>query len=673
MKKYFSLAAGIALLVSTVIGMSVSASAQTASGPFADVPADHWAYSAVNALQKNANNGVANPIVIGYPDGTFGGRRAMTRYEFAVAIARLLPQIQQQIDTSQFVKTSDFTAFQTDVNGKLQQEQTEIDQINALVATFTPELQALGQDVTAIKARLDADEQRLAAVEAEQRRVKITGEFNSMAEGNVNTNKKDAAPLDENGYRIGGTGNESIWNDINVYNDFLLTIDGRVSDSAHAIVKLDMGNYEPFLGSVTSDSPTRSDNGNTAGVPDVFSVYEAYVDMPVDLGVISSAQAMVGRFGEQFTPLTLKAINPDIYFETPETSSGDYTVDGAGFKFNVGPASVQAYAAQDNTSDWATMSAGPSRLGRSGPYIPGALSTGGVDTPNNPITHSAGARITYGNPSNWVIGVTGLIAGAEFSSVDPYYQVKQYPNNLYNNLAVYGADFNGTFMSTKTSALTLNGEFANSATGNASKFGSVNASHGTEAYDVNLGYKFGPGNIGVGYKDIYANFDAPGSWGQIGDYVNPTNIKGPTVTASYAFTPAISLKADGNFFEGQYNTAVDYAGPVGFAGQTPLQKGDDLNSYDVKLKYGFTKQYDLNLGYEWVQYKLNNYESAAGITAGNPTQQFITIGLGHQFTENASLKLMYQIINYNGDNTGFDPEGNKEQGGVATTQLSVKF
>ena len=29
-------------------------------------------------------------IVIGYPDGTFGGKRAMTRYEFAVAIARML-------------------------------------------------------------------------------------------------------------------------------------------------------------------------------------------------------------------------------------------------------------------------------------------------------------------------------------------------------------------------------------------------------------------------------------------------------------------------------------------------------------------------------------------------------------------------------------------------------
>ena len=57
-----------------------------AQGPFNDVPTDHWAYDAVNKLQKDG-------IVIGYPDGTFGGKRAMSRYEFATAIARILPLI----------------------------------------------------------------------------------------------------------------------------------------------------------------------------------------------------------------------------------------------------------------------------------------------------------------------------------------------------------------------------------------------------------------------------------------------------------------------------------------------------------------------------------------------------------------------------------------------------
>src|SRR5712691_4183415 len=64
-----------------------------AQGPFADVPTDHWAYDAVNEL---ASRGIVN----GYPDGTFGGKRALTRYEFAVAIQRMLQDVQHKIDAA---------------------------------------------------------------------------------------------------------------------------------------------------------------------------------------------------------------------------------------------------------------------------------------------------------------------------------------------------------------------------------------------------------------------------------------------------------------------------------------------------------------------------------------------------------------------------------------------
>jgi len=54
-----------------------------AQGAFSDVPSDHWAYDAVQELAQSG-------IVIGYPDGTFKGHRQMTRYEFAMAISRLM-------------------------------------------------------------------------------------------------------------------------------------------------------------------------------------------------------------------------------------------------------------------------------------------------------------------------------------------------------------------------------------------------------------------------------------------------------------------------------------------------------------------------------------------------------------------------------------------------------
>ena len=62
-------------------------------GPFADVPTDHWAYDAVNEL---AALGIFN----GYPDSTFGGKRALTRYEFAVALQRMTQDVQRRIDAA---------------------------------------------------------------------------------------------------------------------------------------------------------------------------------------------------------------------------------------------------------------------------------------------------------------------------------------------------------------------------------------------------------------------------------------------------------------------------------------------------------------------------------------------------------------------------------------------
>lgn len=51
------------------------------------VPFDHWAYDAVQQLSDLG-------VIIGYPDGTFRGDRAITRYEFAMAVSRLLDLFQ---------------------------------------------------------------------------------------------------------------------------------------------------------------------------------------------------------------------------------------------------------------------------------------------------------------------------------------------------------------------------------------------------------------------------------------------------------------------------------------------------------------------------------------------------------------------------------------------------
>lgn len=70
------------LLLAMTIAMGITASAYAAN-PFSDVPAGHWAYDAVNKL-------AAEGVVEGYPGGTYGGDRLMTRYEMAQIVAKAM-------------------------------------------------------------------------------------------------------------------------------------------------------------------------------------------------------------------------------------------------------------------------------------------------------------------------------------------------------------------------------------------------------------------------------------------------------------------------------------------------------------------------------------------------------------------------------------------------------
>ena len=70
------------LVLAMAMALGVTASAYAAN-PFSDVPAGHWAYDAVNKL-------AAEGVVDGYPDGTYGGDKLMTRYEMAQIVAKAM-------------------------------------------------------------------------------------------------------------------------------------------------------------------------------------------------------------------------------------------------------------------------------------------------------------------------------------------------------------------------------------------------------------------------------------------------------------------------------------------------------------------------------------------------------------------------------------------------------
>ena len=70
------------VIFSMLLALGVSASA-LAANPFSDVPQGHWAYDSVNRL-------AAAGIIDGYPDGSYGGDRLLTRYEMAQIVAKAM-------------------------------------------------------------------------------------------------------------------------------------------------------------------------------------------------------------------------------------------------------------------------------------------------------------------------------------------------------------------------------------------------------------------------------------------------------------------------------------------------------------------------------------------------------------------------------------------------------
>ncbi|GAG72379.1 unnamed protein product [marine sediment metagenome] len=106
------------------------------ANPFVDVPLNHWAYDSVQSL-------AAKGVIVGYPDGTFGGAKSLTRYEFAEAVAKALA----------YVEGMDFAAAD------------DVAILEKLAIEFADELASLGVTVADLEASLGANTEAIAVLE----------------------------------------------------------------------------------------------------------------------------------------------------------------------------------------------------------------------------------------------------------------------------------------------------------------------------------------------------------------------------------------------------------------------------------------------------------------------------------------------------------------------------
>jgi hypothetical protein len=203
-----------------------------------DVSPGDWAYEALrSALRSSASLSLVERYgcIAGYPDGTFRGNRAMTRYEFAAGLNACLQQIERLIasSTGEFVKRQ------------------ELETLQRLVQEFQAELTTLG-------TRVDTLEGRVAFVEDHQfsTTTKLTGnaDFGLIDAGGdkraVPSGQTPTEDLKVNPYFPGRVG---------------LNFDTSFTGRDRLRTKLEAGNFTPLDASITGTDMTLYDFDTRTG------------------------------------------------------------------------------------------------------------------------------------------------------------------------------------------------------------------------------------------------------------------------------------------------------------------------------------------------------------------------------------------------------------------------
>jgi len=680
--------AALLLTAMLVFALAVPVMAQRM---FEDVPTDHWAYQAVSSLQERG-------VVIGYPDGTFSGKRAMTRYEFAVATARLLDWVNSQLDSRiqeaisrvrPGIDEARVREIASEEAGKVRDEavraareaaeeavrdaaarmatKEDLENVRRLVEEFRDELATLGADVQRIRDDINRLKERVSAIEEKLAKIKVSGEGTLIWRGAHarmvgpadNRKRNPIFDLDSRADLTRGRTPSNILDDSKVLYQLAVGVDAKMAENITGSALLVSGNYLPWAASNRLDP-----NGGT-GVQGNFgkdftnlnnaelTPLKLYVQGAVgDWWFLKGLEVTVGKFGMQLGPYTLKQVDPDSYTTTMVTDSGDVIMSGIAAKANVGKIELMMYAAKHDRggfdSGYALFQSwgGPAVLGPAN-YKYDAF----------PIDQSAAIRGKIGLGSV-TLGVTYLEGGISALSVGG---IDKFAANLradkVQRAQVISADLNVPF----SENLSLAANFSRSDLLQSDQPGmNRTATIGNRetafapgsdknAWDAKLNLGLGRLTLAAGYKRIDPFFGAPGYWGAIGRWKNPTNIQGWNGELSYAFSDSVCLTG---------MTAV-YDSPT-----DPKPGLENLiQHYRAGLRWNLSESNQIELGWEQARVR------PAG--AGKTRESYYTIGFGHKISENASWKVAYQLIDYK--DGGAKLYGNDYRGGIGVTQVSVRF
>lgn len=651
--------------LSVVLASVMIAPAAMAQDNFPDVPDNHWAFEALARMKREG-------ILVGYPDGLFRGGRPASRYELAVAINAAYTNLKNitdgltaQIDELKKTPSGDYatkaevqqlrdalTALQNEVN-TLKGLSDDVANLRKLADTFQKELQQLGVDVEAMKRDLGDLADRVTALEKKKPAVDISGDVNLwLGAGN---SRDDRYGLDMDG-RVNGTTNAAnpnlgtnagLTRDLTILHEAGIKLSGTNETGPQWQGTLVVGNMLANADALTGLPTSRRAFGNQSTLQSGFGYAEGPGDVYLnDFSVKFTTSvaglgfnAEVGRVGYKVNPYVFQRIDNTSYFSNERWDNGEYTFDGAILGFNLGGAKIDIIGGR-NSDRLSTngVEINPTMAGRvGGPFGFGALNidrTLGVNA-NIPLSSAGNLNLSY----LW-------LESDNYTGVDP--------QNLANRVNVFGAnaDFN-------IGKIKLEGGFFQT---NLSANEDNVIDEDNTAFFAGASYAGDRFNLFAKYREVEANYVAPGDWGRLGVLRNPTNIKGFQVGGSLDVTSGLAIKAMGEFYEGKDNA---------FAATSGFGEGTNINKFSVDLSYKVNPNTSIFVGYEDTEFE-DLVNPSAKVLTGNPRYRWTTFGVGYGLSDAAKLTIQYQISDVENEYQ-IAGIGTRFTGGLLTTQLSVKF
>lgn len=531
-----------------------------------------------------------------------------------------------------------------------------------------PQLTQLGIDVERLKEDLVAMFGRVEGLEKHGLTgIQINGSLDLWLHQGLSLKRRvglavDGRPVGINGRPASG------FHDLSIFHELGLSLSGGDKDSLGWKATLVQNNL--FYGSTFGDPPPLQ-----AAFPNMSQTFSygalsegSGATTIHELSVFGTAavrgkaiQWQAGRIGKAWSPYLFRRPDVTPYFDQERWDNGEWRFDGVSASSQYGRWSWDAFAGrQSSLTNSLGSELNPMTAGRAVPWVRPGNGNRPLGLPLGEIRvdQHLGLRGTWSFNNATSLSLSHLILDSNQNTT-----LVLDSDLTGNRVAVFGAEAKFALGEAQAEAgwakTNINQDSRATIKGDNEAFWGV----------INLDKDRWGGHFG--YRNIEPLFLAPGSWGRIGTWWNPTDIEGWQVGGWLQLGPSTVIRVDGEFLHGTGIT------PMGVQG---LLSRDTICHWTAEVEHQVRPNWTLSAGYEDVQWDLasrpDEFDERGAFTGGRPWERWFYVGVSAKLSDSSWFHFRWEQSDANTKGLSgwsYPIQGTRASGGLITTQLSIRF